>query len=376
MRVEFHRHALGEEEKAAAGAVLDGLFLTMGEEVYAFEREFAAYLDVPFVVAVASGTSALHLALLANGIGPGDEVITTPMSFLASATPILYVGASPVFVDVEPETGLLDPERVAEAITPDTRAVVAVHLYGSMCDMAALRAIADEHGLALIEDAAHCVEGARAGARVGHLGDAACFSFYATKTITSGDGGAVAVHDETIVERLRRLRLHGMDRGPVERHGKPYRHWDMVELGYKSNMTNLQGALLRPQIRKLEERRRCREEVAVRYDEFVDGVPWLGRPTVPLDARSGRHLYTIWADIEMRDALLAFLGQNGIGCAVNYRVITELSWFRTNVTPRFQVPNAERIGAKTVSLPFHNLITDEEVAIVCETLDRAASALT
>lgn len=375
MKVEFHRHAMGEEEKAAVAAVLDGLFLTTGEEVYAFEREFADYLGVPFVVTVASCTSALHLALLALGVGPGDEVITTPMSFVASATPIIHAGASPVFVDVEPDTGLLDPARVRAAITPATRAIVAVHLYGTMCDMVALRRIADERGLVLIEDAAHCIEGSRGGVRAAHLGDAACFSFYATKTLTSGEGGAIAVQDEGLALRLRRLRLHGIDRGPAERHGKPYQHWDMLELGHKSNMTNIQAALLRPQLKRLEERHRRRETLAVMYDRFVEGAPWLTRPSVPTDARSGRHLYTVWTEPHRRDALLAFLGANGIGCAVNYRAMTDLSWFRKNVRNRFDLGHAERIGASTVSLPFHSVLADDEVQSVCEVLERAHTSL-
>lgn len=372
MKVEFYRHALGEAEKQAVARVIDSVFLTTGEEVYAFEGEFAAYLGVPHVVAVSSCTAAEHLSLLALGIQPGDEVITTPMTFIATATSILHAGGVPVFVDVEPETGNLDVSRVEAAITARTRAIVAVHLYGTMCDVAALRQIVDRRGLALIEDAAHCVEGKRDGRSPGQVGDAACFSFYATKNLTCGEGGAVAVRDARVAERIRCLRLHGMSKGAADRYHGLYQHWDMVALGWKSNLSNIQGAILRPQLPHLDARLERREEIARVYDAVVDDLPGVNRPTIPEGVRPARHLYTVWVEPERRDAYLAYLGRKGIGAAVNYRAIHQLRWLRDNVKVGFDLTNAERIGAATISLPFYPGLTDEEIARVCEVL-RAAT---
>jgi dTDP-4-amino-4,6-dideoxygalactose transaminase len=371
MKVEFYRHSLGQAEKEAVARVLDSLFLTTGEETYAFERELAAYLDVPHVVALASCTAAEHLALLALGIGPGDEVITTAMTFIASTTAILHAGATPVWVDCERETGNLDAAAIEAAITPRTRAIVAVHLYGVMCDMKALRAIADRHGLALIEDAAHCVEGRRDGVGPGQLGDACCFSFYATKSLTCGEGGAVATRDPALAERVRRLSLHGMSRNAADRYKGRYEHWDMVELGWKYNLSNLQASVLRPQVPRLDERRDRREAIAARYDRLVDARPQLDRPRVPAGARSARHLYTIWTEPGRRDAILAYLGANGVGSAVNYRAIHQLTWLREHVALRSPLPVAESIGARTISLPFYERLRDDEVERVCDVLDQA-----
>jgi len=367
-KVEFFRHSVGDEEKRAVTDVLDSLFLTTGTEVYEFEREFASYLGVPEVVAVSSCTAAEHLTLVALGIGPGHEVITTPMTFIATATAILHTGATPVFVDDEADTGNIDPERVAAAITPRTKAIVGVHLFGSMLDVQALRAIADEHGLALIEDSAHCVEGLRAGARPGQVGDAASFSFYATKSITCGEGGAIAVRSGDLAAKLRTIRLHGMSKNAADRYSGLYQHWDMVELGYKSNMTNIQAAMLRPQLRRTDAQRDRREDIAAAYDACIDSMDDMDRPVVPDDAISARHLYTIWTRPELRDAWLAHLGNEGIGCAVNYRAIHQLTWLRDHVEVRFDLTNAERIGARTISLPFYDRLTDEEVERVCEVL--------
>jgi UDP-4-amino-4-deoxy-L-arabinose-oxoglutarate aminotransferase len=207
--IPFFQHDLGAAELEAVAAVLRGTILTTGDTVAEFERRFAATLGAAHAVGVTSCTAALHLALLAAGVGPGDEVLTTPLTFIATATAIVQAGARPVFVDVEPDSGNLDATRLATAITPRTRAIVPVHLFGQMCDMRAIRAVADRHRLALIEDAAHCPEGARDGVRPGELGDAACFSFYATKSITAGEGGALVTRAADLADRARLLRQQG-----------------------------------------------------------------------------------------------------------------------------------------------------------------------
>ncbi len=201
--IPFFMHDLGQAELDSIAEVLTGPILTTGETVARFERRFADYLGRRHCLGLTSCTGALHLSLVALGIGPGDEVITTPMTFIATATAILEAGAKPIFVDVEPDTGNLDAACIEAAITKHTRAIVPVHLYGQMCDMEAIRAIADRYGLYVIEDAAHCIEGERNGIRPGQLSHTACFSFYATKNLTCGEGGAVVTDDDALAEKLR-----------------------------------------------------------------------------------------------------------------------------------------------------------------------------
>lgn len=273
-KIEFYRHHLGEAEAAAMAEVIDSLFLTTGPVCARFEQAFADYLGAESVVAVASGTAGLILALRALDIGPGQEVITTPMTFIATVNAILEVGATPVLVEVEPDTGNLDADRVAQAITGHTAAILPVHLYGALCDMRALRALADEHGLKLIADCAHAVEARRDGYGSADLVDAAVYSFYATKNLACGEGGAVACAEGPVAERVRLLRQHGMSREAADRYHGKYQHYDMVELGLKANLPDLLAALLLPQLAGLDQRRQRREAICRRYQEAF--APWPG----------------------------------------------------------------------------------------------------
>ena len=368
-KVDFYRHHLGGEELEALRGVLGSLFLTTGPRTAEFERAFAGYLGAPFAVGVTSCTSALILSLKALGIGPGDEVITTPMTFIATSTAILHTGAEPVFVNVEPDTGNLDATRLREALTERTRAVLPVHLYGQMADMRRVREFADENGLLVVEDAAHAVEASRDGVRPAELSDAACFSFYAVKNLTSGEGGAVATRRAELDEKLRSLRLHGMTRGAYDRYSASYQHWDMTELGYKANMSDLQAALLLCQIPRIEERLARREELARSYDAALRGIDGVERPVIREGARSARHLYTIWVAPERRDEVLTRLQEAGVGVAVNFRAIHLLSYFRERFGfERGMFPNAERIGDRTISLPFYVGMAEADVARVAERL--------
>jgi len=392
-RVEFFRHALGDEEASSWRRVLDGVFLTLGPQVAAFEQELAAYLagansathpaaqapppqvPAPQVIGTSSCSMGLLLALRALDVGPGDEVITTPMTFAATTNAILHAGATPVLVDVEPATGLIDPEAVRAAIGPRTRGVLPVHLYGQMADMPGLRALADRHHLFLVEDSAHGIETERDGIRPGALSDAAVFSFYTTKTLTSGDGGAIVTRDARLADRLRRLRNHGVSKAAADRHGGGYQHWDLVELGYKANLTDLDAALLRPQLARADERRARREELVRRYEGLLrEAIPELGATSggVPgLVARRGRsshHLFTLHAPARSRDALLARLGDAGIGTAVNYRAIHTLTYLVERLgIPRGALPVAEEIGDRTLSLPLYpGLTTADQDRVVRE----------
>jgi dTDP-4-amino-4,6-dideoxygalactose transaminase len=373
-RVEFYRHSLTESDIAAAADVLRSVFLTTGPRSAAFERAFAEYLGVHNVVSLSSCTSALFLSLTALGVGPGDEVITTPLTFCATANAILHTGATPVFVDVEPETGNLDVSRVEQAITSRTRVVIPVHLYGLMVDMRALSHVCRRRGIIIIEDAAHAAEAERDGIRPGQLGQAACFSFYATKNLTCGEGGAVATQDAAMGESLRRLRSHGLSKEAAGRYTERYQHWDMLELGYKANLSDIQAALLVSQLPRLDTQLARREAIARRYEQAFASMPGVDFPRVPAGARSARHLFTIWAPPELRDEALRGLQDRGIGVAVNYRAMHLLSYYRT----RFgfgpgSFPVAELIGERTITLPLYPMMSDDDVEYVIETV-RSVSA--
>ncbi len=362
-------HDLGKAELDAVAEVLANPILTTGEWVARFERRFAEYLGVRHAVAVTSCTGALHMSLLALGIGAGHEVITTPMTFIATANSVMEAGAKPVFVDVEPETGNLDAANVEAAINERTRAIMPIHLYGQMCDMKALRGIADRYGLAIIEDAAHCVEGMRDGIKTGTLGDTACYSFYATKNLTCGEGGAVVTNDDNLAEKLRLLRLHGMNKNANDRHKEGYKHWDMTVLGWKYNMDNIQAALLLPQMDRLEENWRKRRELAENYEARLWDIPNLSRPkTLPL-VEHAWHLFPIWVGDGERDRVIAELQSAGIGVMVNYRAIHLLTFFsETFGFKQGDFPVAERIGDANLSLPFYPNMPLDHVDRVVEVL--------
>ncbi|MBN2538006.1 DegT/DnrJ/EryC1/StrS aminotransferase family protein, partial [candidate division WOR-3 bacterium] len=268
MKVEFYRHSLGDAEKRSVAETLDSVFLTTGPRAAEFERRFADYLGVRHVIGLSSCTDALFLTLKTWGIGPDDRVIVPAMTFVASPNVVLHAGGEPVFCDVDRATALIDLEMVEGILRRDrrVRAVMPVHLYGQMTDTRALRALADRYGVRVLEDSAHCVEGIRDGARPGQVGDAAAFSFYATKNLTCGEGGAVATNDDQLAERLAVLRLHGMSKSALSRH-EHYRHWDMAEPGYKANLSDIQAALLLPQLDRLEALWERRAAIARRYEE-------------------------------------------------------------------------------------------------------------
>lgn len=367
--IPFYRHDLGRPELDAVARVLEGPILTTGAEVAEFERRFAALLGRRHALAVTSCTGALHMSLLGLGIGPGDEVVTTPMTFVATATAILEAGATPVFADVEPATGNLDPAAVEAAITPRTRAIMPVHLYGAMCDMRALRAIADRHGLALLEDSAHCVEGRRDGIRPGELSATASFSFYATKNLACGEGGALVTDDSALYERLLRLRLHGIDRSLSDRHASSTGDWDMVAMGWKYNMSNIEAALLLPQMDRLDRSYAQRDRLARRYEERLAGLPGIRLPERAADTVHAWHLFPVWIDGDRRDETLRRLRADGIGCVINYRPVHLTRYFREQGGfAEGAFPNAERIGRETLSLPFYPAMPDEDVDAVVEAL--------
>ncbi|HYC64215.1 MAG TPA: DegT/DnrJ/EryC1/StrS family aminotransferase [Reyranellaceae bacterium] len=373
-KVEFYRHDLGAPELEAIAGVLKGPILTTGDTVAEFEQKFAAYLGRKHALGVTSCTGAMHMALLALGIGSGDEVITTPMTFIATAAAILEAGARPVFVDVEPDTGNIDAAKVEAAVTKRTKAILPVHLYGLLCDMRALRAIADKHGLAIIEDAAHCVEGIRDGVRPGGLAEVACFSFYATKNLSCGEGGAMVTDDSELYEKLKMLRLHGMTKNANDRHREGYQHWDMKILGWKYNMDNIQAAILLPQLERLDRKLVHRERLADRYTEQFGKLNWLQLPRLPEGTIHARHLFPVWLDAPLRDRMIKELHARGIGTVVNYRAIHLTSFLAEELGCKpGDFPVAESIGDRTISLPYYPTMPDAHVDLVCDALKSIAA---
>jgi dTDP-4-amino-4,6-dideoxygalactose transaminase len=372
--VEFYRHSVTESDIQEVTAVLRSVFLTTGPKSAAFEKAFAEYLGVEDVVSVSSCTSALFLSLAALDITAGDEVITTPLTFIATSNAVLHAGATPVFVDVEPDTGNIDVALVKGAINERTKAVIPVHLYGLMADVRTLAETCADAGIDMIEDAAHAAEPIRDGFRPGQKGTAACFSFYATKNLTCGEGGAIATNRRELGERLRRLRQHGMSKGAAERYTSRYQHWDMVELGYKANLSDINAALLVGQLPRLEAQLARREAIARRYEEAFAAIDGISYPIVPAGMRSARHLFTIWVPPQHRDTSLSMLQDKGIGVAVNYRAVHLLSYYRE----RFgfepgSFPNAERIGASTITLPLYPSMTEQQVETVIKAVGEVAA---
>lgn len=368
-KVEFYRHSINKTDQENVLKVLNSLFLTTGDAVSEFESNFSSYLHIDNTIGVTSCTGALHLSLLAWDIGVGDEVITTPLSFCATSNAIIHAGACPVFVDVEPHTGNIDAERIEEALTDKTKAIVPVHLYGQMCDMKKIRQIADKHNLVIIEDAAHAIEAQRDGIKPGYLSDAACFSFYSTKNITSGEGGAICTKDTEKAELLKMLRLHGMDKSASDRYTKYYQHWDMPHMGWKYNMDNIHGSLLIGQLKRINSLHKRRKTLWHMYRQWLSGVDKIDIFPDLENSRHACHLFTVHVPSEKRDKVLYFMQQHEIGVAVNYRPIHLLTYYRkTFGYNKGDFPVAEEIGNRTVSLPFYPLLKEDELIYVAETL--------
>jgi dTDP-4-amino-4,6-dideoxygalactose transaminase len=257
-KIEFFKHNLEKIDITSCQKVLNSIFLTSGEVTKQFEDKLRKLVGSKYAVGVTSCTDALFLSLKYFGIKKGDEVITSPLSFVSTANVIEHCGAKPVFVDVELDTGNIDANLLEKHINKNTKAIIPVHLYGQMCDMSKIRKIAKKHKISVVEDSAHCLEGSRNGFKPGMLSDMACFSFYTTKTLTCGEGGAIACNNKDIYEWLIRARLHGINKSAADRYTKLYQHYDMEFLGYKCNLTNISSSLLINQIERVIKYKRQR----------------------------------------------------------------------------------------------------------------------
>lgn len=364
MKVEFYKHSIDEGDIREVNDTLRGLFLTTGQKTRQFEAEFAEYLGAERVVGTNSWSSAAFLVLKAWGIGPGDEVIVSPLSFVANANVVLHCEATPVFVDVDGFTGNIGINEIESAITPRTKVIFPVHLYGQMADMKSIRKLADQHGIKVLEDCAHTIEGRREDYGPGLLGDAACFSFSATKNITCGEGGAVATQDGALARKILSLRHHGINRSASDRHNTRPVPLDMECVGYKANMSDIQAALLVNQLKRIE-LLYSRRVALCEYYESRFRESSIQTLKIAKNSKSARHLFTILAPVGTRDELVNRLFDAGIGTSVHFKAIHLMKYYRDTFGFREGAfPKAEEISARTLSLPLYPRLTNQEAEYV------------
>ncbi|MBZ0152167.1 MAG: DegT/DnrJ/EryC1/StrS family aminotransferase [Planctomycetes bacterium] len=361
-------------------ACLRSAWLGTGPRAAEFERRIAAYKGVPHAVGLNSCTAGLHLGCLVLGLGQGDEVITTPMTFCASVNAIVHAGATPVLADVDPVTMNIDPEQVRRRITPRTRAILPVHFAGRACDMDALMSIAKEHDLRVIEDCAHAIETEYRGQKAGAIGDLGVLSFYSTKNIVTGEGGMVLTRDPDLAKRTKMMGLHGMSADAWKRFTDDgYKHYDVEEVGFKYNLMDLQAAIGMHQITRIEAYWQRRLVIWNRYlREFADLPIGLPAPW-PANERHALHLFTILVDERRcgisRDEMLMRLHRQNIGTGVHYRAIPGMSVYQRRFGWRADdCPHAKTIGDRTLSLPLSAKLTDDDVSDVINAVKQALGA--
>jgi len=348
--------SIKNEIRAALDKVLESQSFILGEGVELFEKEFAQYCQARFCVAVNSGTSALHLALLAHGIGPGDEVITVPNTFIATAEAISYTGATPVFVDIDPQTYNMDATKIEAAITSKTKAILPVHLFGQPADMDAILRIAQSHGLIIIEDACQAHGAEYKGRKTGSLGNGGCFSFYPSKVMGAyGEGGAIVCHDEAVYQKVRAWRDHGQA-------GK---HHHQV-IGYNYRMEAIQGAVLRIKLRHIDRWIEARRQKANLYSQLLNGSPF----TVPHEPDYARGVYYVYViRTKSRDKVQAYLSQNGIQTAVHYPIPIHLQEaYKYLGLKEGRFPIAEAYAREILSLPLYPELTEGNIRYITDVL--------
>lgn len=360
--IPYGRQTVEEDDIQAVIEVLRSDWLTTGPMVERFEKALAERVGARFAVSFNSGTAALHAAYFAAGVGPGDEVVTSPLTFAATANAALYLGARPVFVDVQEDTGNLDPEQVRRVLTARTKVIAPVDFAGHPADLDELKEIAREAGAVLVEDACHALGAMYRGRSVGSIADMTVFSFHPVKHITTGEGGAVVTDDSTYYERLRLFRNHGITRDPAHLTREPEGPWyyEMQVLGYNYRLSDIAAALGFSQLRKLDRFLQRRREIAARYDELLKGLP-LQTPVPRSDVVPAWHLYVVrLIEPERRRAVVEGLHRLGIGVQVHYVPVYLHPYYR-NISSSVYCPVAERIYAASLSLPIYPLLSDVEV---------------
>lgn len=368
----FGAPLIGEEEIAEVVDSMRTGWLGTGPKVQRFESAMAEFKGVPYAMGLNSCTAALHLSILAAGIGHGDEVITTPMTFCATANAILHAGATPILVDIDPNTLNIDPNRIEEKITSRTKAIMPVHFAGRPCEMDTIMEIARRHGLKVIEDCAHAIETEYKGQKAGTIGDLGCLSFYSTKNVVTGEGGMVLANSEEYAARIKILGLHGMSKDAWKRFSdEGFKHYQVVECGFKYNMMDIQAGIGIHQLAKINQFWERRRQIWNAYIDAFQGLP-VGLPSpVEEGTRHAYHLFTIEVSKERcgveRDAFLDRMTKEGVGVGVHYLALTEHPYYQKTLgwTPD-QTPNAVKFGRSTVSLPISPKLDDGDVEDVID----------
>jgi UDP-4-amino-4,6-dideoxy-N-acetyl-beta-L-altrosamine transaminase len=369
MKIPFAKPSIDEDEINEVIDTLKSDWLTMGPKTLLFEQHLADYLGVKHVVSVSSCTAALHMSLVALGIGSGDEVITSPYTFVATANVILQVGAKPVFVDIDAETYNIDPNKIDQAITLRTKAIIPVHYGGHPCDMKEITQIAQDHRLSVIEDAAHAIGAKYFGKSIGTIGDLTCFSFYATKNMTTGEGGAISTNDSVLAQKLKVLRLHGMNADAWARYGdRGNWYYEIGENGFKYNFTDIQAALGIHQLKKLDGFIDLRRKYAKTYDRLSD----TGQIVIPHEKTYVKHAYHLYPillkDIE-RNQFITKMSEAGIGCSDHFIPVHIHPLYRRLFGFKYgDFPVSESIYEREVSLPLYPKMTETEVDYVVDTV--------
>ena len=370
MQVPFYRHSLSLENAQSVAKVLETPFLTSGPIGKEVEAQLCEYFGAKHAKLVNSWTNGAVATLLAMDIGPGDEVIVPTMTFIATANVVELVGAKPVFIDCDPDTLFVTPELIKAAITKNTKAVMPVHIYGQMCDVRAIKEILPkDQKIFIIEDCAHTFEAKFKGERPGTYSDVAIFSFYATKNVACGEGGAIITNDANLYERLQQSILHGMSAGAADRFSTgQYKHWGMEHLGTKANLPDLLACLLPEQIKTIDKRLGIREEISQRYESALMNTK-IRVPKVLNDRVHSRHLFPIYVGAESRDKALVALGEANIGATVNYRSVHTMGFYSNKYGfSGNEFPYSLSWGNGTLSIPLFPGITTQEQEYVIDIL--------
>jgi dTDP-4-amino-4,6-dideoxygalactose transaminase len=366
----------GPEESAAVQAVLDSRWLTMGAVTQAFEQEFAAYTRAKHAIAVNNCTAALHLACQVLGLGPGDEVILPALTFVATANAVRYVGATPVFADIESEQNLvISPRTIEPCITSRTRAILVMHYGGYPCTMAEIKCLADKYGLVVIEDAAHAIGSEFLGRKLGTWGQVGCYSFFSNKNMTTGEGGMLVTDNDETASKLRLLRSHGMTAMTWDRHQGHSWSYDVVSLGYNYRIDEIHAALGRVQLAKLDKNNASRRELTALYrDSLRELVPSIGIPFEHVEGVSACHLFPILLPKNVnREAFMERMKADGIQTSIHYPPIHKFQAYRESDPPH--LPVTEEVACREVTLPLYPTMLPEQVLVVSLAVRRALQEL-
>ena len=367
--IPYGKQTIEQDDIQAVGDVLKSDFLTTGSKIAEFEQTVADYVGAKYAVAISNGTSALHAACFAAGIRPGDEVITTPLTFAASANCVLYCGGTPVFADVDPKTYNIDPEDIRRKITDRTKAIIAVHLAGQPCDMDAIHSIAREHGLIVIEDGAHALGSVYKGKKVGSMSDMTTFSFHPVKPITTGEGGMIVTDNDDFYKKMILFRSHGITRDDsmMTRNDGPW-FYQQFDLGYNYRITDIQCALGCSQMKKLDRFLARRKEIVARYNEAFADCDNIITPYQLSDTESGWHLYIVQVKNCDRRQVFENMREKGIGVNVHYIPVYMHPYYQEHGYENVHCANAEEIYSHIISLPLYPGLTSEQQDYVIDTL--------